>query len=462
MVEAKDRVARIRELKMLLRRLRSEELELESELFALEGEEQAVKDKTKAKDQAVSDKAAKVDTAEGNNAEDQLTNDEIRRFSRQLLMPEIGVSGQLQLRNSRVLIVGTGGLGSPCALYLAAMGVGTLGLVDHDSVDASNLHRQIIHTAEAAAHGTSKVVSARVALARLSPQCKVRAHDMLLDSTNALDIVRGYDVVVDASDNAATRYLVNDASVLAGVPLVSGSAVRLDGQLTVYNYNGGPCYRCLFPVPPPPDAMASCGEAGVLGVVPGVIGCLQAMETVKVLTGRKRDEPPSLLLFSYKSQPPFRSVRLRPRVATCAVCGDAPTVTELIDYPAFCGAGPNDDAPNWRIVEASQRVSCRELNTALRSPCLLLDVRDEVQFAICSLPGAVNIPMTQFDARRAELERTLAELNGAPVYAVCRRGNLSQLAVQYIREQLGYDACYDVARGLIGWQDEVDSDFPSY
>ncbi|KAJ2182519.1 hypothetical protein GGF45_000795 [Coemansia sp. RSA 551] len=450
MVEAKDRVARIRELKMLLRRLRSEELELESELFALEGEEQAVKDKTKAKDQAVSDKAAKVDTAEGNNAEDQLTNDEIRRFSRQLLMPEISVSGQLQLRNSRVLIVGTGGLGSPCALYLAAMGVGTLGLVDHDSVDASNLHRQIIHTAEAAAHGASKVVSARVALARLSPQCKVRAHDMLLDSTNALDIVRGYDVVVDASDNAATRYLVNDASVLAGVPLVSGSAVRLDGQLTVYNYNGGPCYRCL------------CGEAGVLGVVPGVIGCLQAMETVKVLTGRKRDEPPSLLLFSYKSQPPFRSVRLRPRVATCAVCGDAPTVTELIDYPAFCGAGPNDDAPNWRIVEASQRVSCRELNTALRSPCLLLDVRDEVQFAICSLPGAVNIPMTQFDARRAELERTLAELNGAPVYAVCRRGNLSQLAVQYIREQLGYDACYDVARGLIGWQDEVDSDFPSY
>ncbi|KAJ2192724.1 Molybdenum cofactor synthesis protein 3, partial [Coemansia sp. RSA 521] len=167
-----DRVARIRELKMLLRRLRSEELELESELFALEGEEQAVKDKTKAKDQAVSDKAAKVDTAEGNNAEDQLTNDEIRRFSRQLLMPEISVSGQLQLRNSRVLIVGTGGLGSPCALYLAAMGVGTLGLVDHDSVDASNLHRQIIHTAEAAAHGASKVVSARVALARLSPQCK--------------------------------------------------------------------------------------------------------------------------------------------------------------------------------------------------------------------------------------------------------------------------------------------------
>ncbi|KAJ2339785.1 hypothetical protein GGF43_006562, partial [Coemansia sp. RSA 2618] len=382
MSEAKDRAARVRELKTLLGWLRSEELKLEAELLELETagdeliEEQADKELSD-KELENEEQTAQADADPTQNT-DRLTNDEIRRFSRHLLMPEIGVSGQLRLRNSRVLVVGTGGLGSPCALYLAAMGVGTLGLVDHDSVDASNLHRQIIHTAAAAAGGTAKVLSARVALARLSPQCRVNIHDVLLDSTNALAVMGGYDVVVDATDNAATRYLVNDACVLLGVPLVSGSAVRLDGQLTVYNYNGGPCYRCLFPVPPPADTVASCGEAGVLGVVPGVIGTLQAMEAVKVLTGRKRDEPPSLLLFSYKSHPPFRSVRLRPRVAACAVCGDAPTVTRLIDYPAFCGAGPNDNAPDWRIVEAAQRVSCRELSKALRSPCLLLDVRDEV------------------------------------------------------------------------------------
>ncbi|KAJ2320645.1 hypothetical protein IWW51_004586 [Coemansia sp. RSA 2702] len=441
---AAQRGERARELRARLAQLRAEEVAIETELLALETETEPEPEHPKEA------------------ATPELTRDEIRRYGRQLLLAEVGVGGQLRLRNSRVLIVGAGGLGSPCALYLAAMGVGTLGLVDHDAVDASNLHRQIMHTA--AACGAPKVASARAALSRLSPATRVRTYDVLLDSANALDVLRGYDVVVDASDNAATRYLVNDACVLLGIPLVSGSAVRLEGQLTVYNYNGGPCYRCLFPVPPPPDSVATCGDAGVLGVVPGVIGCLQAMEAVKVLTGRKRAEQPTLLLFSYAAQQPFRSVRLRARVPACAVCGDAPTVTRLADYPAFCGAGPSDAAPDLHVLDPALRVSCADLAAVLRAgrPCLLLDVRDETQFAICSLPGARNIPLAQFDARRDELQRALAALDGAPVYAVCRRGNLSQLAVQRIRGELGYAACFDVARGLNGWQAEVDADFPVY
>ncbi|KAJ2161591.1 hypothetical protein GGF46_001361 [Coemansia sp. RSA 552] len=440
-----DRAQRALEIRARLDRLRAEELALQAELCELEAAEQPNGPKEPAPE--------------------LLSREEIRRYSRQLLLPEIGVRGQLRLRGGAVLIVGTGGLGSPCALYLASMGVGTLGLVDHDTVDHSNLHRQIIHT-EASCNGTAKVVSAHMGLSRLDPQCNVRIHNVLLDSANAKDVMRGYDVVVDATDNAATRYLINDACVMLGIPLVSGSAVRLDGQLTVYNYNGGPCYRCLFPKPPPAETVANCSENGVLGVVPGIIGCLQAMEVVKLLTGSKKDEAPSLLLFSYRSQPPFRTVKLRSRNPSCAVCGDTPTVTELEDYVAFCGSGPNDSAADWQILrDPAQRVSCREFSMIHGNPGrphLLLDVRDEVQYDICRLPSSVNVPMDQFDQRRAELEQKLQSLGGAPVYAICRRGNLSQLAVQYIRDQLGYDECYDIARGLIGWHDEVDSSFPTY
>ncbi|KAJ2546920.1 hypothetical protein EV175_005423, partial [Coemansia sp. RSA 1933] len=432
-----DRAARIRELRARLDRIRMEELSLEAELCELEGQaEEGSKARGDAQDQT----------------EAGLSAAEIRRYSRQLLVPEIGVKGQVLLRNSSVLIVGTGGLGSPCAMYLAAMGVGTLGLVDHDSVDHSNLHRQIIHTEAAVAGGAPKVVSAHMGLSRLNPLCNVRLHSELLDSSNALDIMRSYSVVVDATDNAATRYLVNDACVMLGLSLVSGSAVRLDGQLTVYNYNGGPCYRCMFPSPPPADTVANCSETGVLGIVPGIIGCLQAMEVVKVLTQKKKDETPSMLLFSYRSQPHFQHIKLRPRKPTCAVCGDSPTVTELADYAAFCGAGPNDNAPDWNILnDLSQRVSCKMFSSVAESPgkkYLLLDVRDELEFDICRLPGSVNVPVDQFDRRRAELEDMIGGLDGAPVYAVCRRGNLSQLAVQYIRERLGYSECYDIARGL--------------
>ncbi|KAJ1725820.1 hypothetical protein LPJ53_000081 [Coemansia erecta] len=437
---------KISELRDQLHSLRKQELEIEAQILALEAEEQSTAQK----------------------ASDRLTNEEIRRYSRQLLIPEVGTEGQLKLRNSSVLVVGTGGLGSPCALYLAAMGIGRLGLVDHDVVDQSNLHRQVLHTE--ASCGFSKVLSAVTSISRLSSLCETKVYDVLLDSTNARDIIGGYDIVVDATDNAATRYLINDACVLSGIPLVSGSAVRLDGQLTVYNHNGGPCYRCLFPTPPAPDAMANCSETGVLGVVPGVIGCLQAMEVVKLATGRKVNEDPSMLLFSYRSQPHFRSVKLRGRKPTCAVCGDEPTVTKLIDYVAFCGAGPNDDAPQWKLLEdPTHRISCeryREVqdlsDAGVGGKHLLLDVRDEVQFTICQLPHSVNIPIDQFDTRRKELEEAVQSLDGAPVYAVCRRGNLSQMAVRYIRDQLGYEQCFDIAGGLVAWQREVDAEFPAY
>ncbi|KAJ2213375.1 hypothetical protein EV179_003884 [Coemansia sp. RSA 487] len=439
------------DLRSRLDRLRKEELEIEAELCALEALPTA------------SNSASSTRTH--SQAKPKLSSAEIRRYSRQLLVPEIGTKGQLCLRNSSVLIVGTGGLGSPCAMYLAAMGVGTLGLVDHDTVDHSNLHRQIIHS-DTAAGETPKVVSAHMGLARLNPLCNVRLHNVLLDSSNAMDIMRSYNVVVDATDNAATRYLINDACVMLGLPLVSGSAVRLDGQLTVYNYNGGPCYRCMFPSPPPVDAMANCSETGVLGIVPGIIGCLQAMEVVKVLTQRKKSEAPSMLIFSYRSQPHFQYIKLRPRKPTCAVCGDSPTVTELANYTAFCGAGPNDNAPDWKILkDLSQRISCKMFDKVVQTPgkkYLLLDVREELEFDICSLPDSVNIPVDQFDRRRDELEKLLRDLDGAPVYTVCRRGNLSQLAVQYIREKLKYNECYDIARGLVGWQQEVDQDFPAY
>ncbi|KAJ1737355.1 hypothetical protein LPJ72_000561 [Coemansia sp. Benny D160-2] len=444
--------ARISELRSRLDKLREEELEIESELCVLEAQQQAGGTKEHF-------------ACSGEPAQTRLSADEIRRYSRQLLVPEVGTKGQMCLRNSSVLIVGTGGLGSPCAMYLAAMGVGTLGLVDHDTVDHSNLHRQIIHT-NAAAGKTPKVVSAHMGISRLSPLCNVRIHDVLLDSSNAKDIMGAYDVIVDATDNAATRYLINDACVMLGLPLVSGSAVRLDGQLTVYNYNGGPCYRCMFPSPPPVDAMANCSETGVLGVVPGVIGCLQAMEVVKILTGRKKTEVPSMVIFSYRSQPHFQYIKLRPRKPSCAVCGDSPTVTELVDYAAFCGAGPNDNAPDWKILQdPSHRISCEMFSKAIKTPGkkhTLLDVREELEFEICSLPDSVNIPVEQFDKRRDELERIVRDLDGAPLYTVCRRGNLSQLAVQYIREKLNYDECYDIARGLVGWQQDVDQDFPAY
>ncbi|KAJ1963081.1 hypothetical protein H4R35_007286, partial [Dimargaris xerosporica] len=381
----------------------------------------------------------------------QLSNHDIARYSRHLLLPEIGVQGQLKLRNAAVLVVGAGGLGSPCILYLAAMGVGKLGVVDHDVVEISNLQRQIIHTEAGGRRQITKAESARQTAAALNSQCALQAYTCLLDSDNALDILADYDVVVDATDNVPTRYLINDACVLLNKPLVSASAIRLEGQLTVYHYHNSPCYRCLFPTPPPPETVTNCSDGGVLGVVPGVLGTLQALETIKVLTGQKALESPTLLLFSAFGSLSFRSVKLRSRKDSCAVCGTNPTITRLQDYPRFCGSQPIDAPLSLTVLPVDQRITCQAyqaLCTQGGSPHLLLDVRDKVQYDICRLPNAVNIPWQHL---KRNLEQ-LAQLTTTeqPIYVVCRLGNDSQLAVEWLRDQ-GFTQAKDIIGGLRQW-----------
>ncbi|ORX96700.1 hypothetical protein K493DRAFT_217020 [Basidiobolus meristosporus CBS 931.73] len=387
-----------------------------------------------------------------------LTNAEIQRYGRQLILPDIGIKGQKKLKNASVLVVGAGGLGSPCILYLCAAGVGRLGIVDHDVVDNTNLHRQVIH--DERREGMSKAASAKYSCNKLNSFCDVQIYDTLFNSDNALEIIQQYDVVVDCTDNVATRYLINDACVMAKKPLVSGSAVRMDGQLTIYNYNGGPCYRCLFPTPPPPESVTNCADGGVLGVVPGIIGCLEALETIKVITGLNANYKPNLLVFSAAHTPAFRSIKLRAKKHDCAVCGDEPTVTSLIDYVQFCGSGALDKLQDLTILDSSERVSCTEYSEIMTkdNSHLLLDCREKVQFEICQLPNSTNIPWSQFERQIDgfnEYDRT------KPVYVVCRRGNDSQQAVRMLQSK-GWTNVKDIAGGLVAWTKEVDSEFPLY
>ncbi|ORY91127.1 hypothetical protein BCR43DRAFT_498546 [Syncephalastrum racemosum] len=391
----------------------------------------------------------------------RLTNDEIRRFGRQLILPNFGVEGQLKLRNTSVLIVGAGGLGSPAALYLGAGGIGKLGIVDHDAVDISNLHRQVIH--RETTQGINKAVSAALALQEIHPACHVVPYQLVLDSSNALDIVRQYDVVLDCTDNVATRYLLNDACVLAGKPLVSGSALRLDGQLTVYNYRGGPCYRCLHPVPPPPATVTNCSDGGVLGVVPGVIGVLQALEAIRIITDMC-DNKPNMLLFSAGSAQMFRTVKLRGRKQDCVICGDSPSITQLVDYVEFCGASATDKDTSLNLLGPDDRIAVKDYervaNDASRSH-LLLDVRSQVQYGICNLPGSLSIPLDCLEKQIPFIKQTMAEQNIQDVYVVCRMGNDSQLAVQMLEEH-GIHGARDITGGLYQWATEVDKNFPIY
>ncbi|KAJ1653284.1 hypothetical protein IWQ61_006562 [Dispira simplex] len=393
----------------------------------------------------------------------RLANPEIARYSRHLLLPEIEISGQLLLRNAAVLVVGAGGLGSPCLLYLAAMGVGKLGVVDHDHVEVSNLQRQVIHTEARAQQGMSKGRSAQQAIRALNSNCRCEVYDTLLDSSNAMEIMSPYDVVVDATDNVPTRYLINDACVLLDKPLVSASALKLEGQLTIYHHQGGPCYRCLFPVPPPPETVTNCSEGGVLGVVPGVLGTLQALEVVKVLLG-KTSPTPSLLLFSAFSFPLFRGIKIRSRQSTCAVCGDQPTITQLQDYVAFCQSQPIDQPLALRVLGTSNRVTCENYAKVRQggNPHILLDVREPVEFAICHLPNAVNIPWKLLPRQVERIQRLHRESNKKlPIYVVCRLGNDSQLATQHLLS-LGLTNVKDIIGGLRCWTRTVDPDFPVY
>ncbi|KAI8373229.1 adenylyltransferase [Radiomyces spectabilis] len=394
---------------------------------------------------------------------DKLSNAEIRRFGRQLILPHFGKAAQLKLRNTSILVVGAGGLGSPACLYLGAGGVGRLGIVDHDTVDISNLHRQVIHTQNR--RGMNKAVSAMMSVHAIYPDCEVIPYTFSLDSSNALDIIKQYDIVVDATDNVATRYLLSDACVIAKKPLVSGSALRYDGQLTIYNYNNGPCYRCLHPVPPPADSVSKCSDTGVLGVVPGVIGTLEALEAIKIAIGANENEAPSFLIFSALSSPTFRTMRLRNRKKDCEACGDTPTITKLIDYVQFCGASASDQNLATRLLKPHKRVSCKDYNAVLTSgkPHLLLDVRPEIQYDICALPNSWNIPIDQLQKQIDKVQSKMQENTISPddVFIVCRLGNDSQLAVRMLEDR-GIKGCRDIIGGLFQWSTDVDASFPVY
>ncbi|CAN7995366.1 unnamed protein product [Ixodes hexagonus] len=395
-----------------------------------------------------------------------LTKEDIARYSRQMILPGFGVAGQKALKGASVLIVGAGGLGCPCAAYLAAAGVGKIGLLDYDLVESSNLHRQILHSE--AKLGMAKVDSLALALRQLNSQPEYVRHNDVLDSGNAVQILRGYQVVVDASDNVATRYLVSDACVRLGIPLVSGSALRWEGQLCVYNFDGGPCYRCLFPQPPPRATVDNCSDGGVLGMVPGIIGSLQALEVVKILTGCGDVCSGHLLLFD-GSAGSVRRVVLRGRSFNCEACRDPSSAPLHTDYAAWCGSGPTDKACRISVLPQEQRVSCKELKERLadKSPPVVVDVRPKVQFDMCHLPGSTNVPLESLEDEASTLVERLRQSRSNEVLVVCRRGNDSQLAVPRLQKLLsdyGDVICTvrDIQGGLEAWAQMVDPSFPTY
>lgn len=380
----------------------------------------------------------------------ELMAGEVRRYSRHLILPEVGVDGQRRLKQSRVLCVGAGGLGSPAAMYLAAAGVGTLGLVDFDVVDLSNLQRQLLHGTSDV--GRPKLDSAADRLREVNPHVRIEPHHTALTSANALDLLRDYDVILDGTDNFPTRYLVNDACVLLRKPNAFGSIFRFEGQASVFGVEGGPCYRCLYPEPPPPGLVPSCAEAGVLGVLPGIIGTIQATETIKLLLGIGQPLIGRFLVFEALRMR-FRELTLR-RDPECPVCGDQPTVTALIDYEQFCGvAPPTPDAG----AASDPDIAPRALRDWMASgtPPVVLDVREPQEWDICHLPGAVLIPLGDLPQRIGELDPQV------PVVCQCRSGIRSARAAQFLRLQ-GFRDVRNLTGGILAWSDEVDPTVPKY
>ncbi|XP_019403679.1 PREDICTED: adenylyltransferase and sulfurtransferase MOCS3 [Crocodylus porosus] len=401
---------------------------------------------------------------------------EIARYSRQLVLPQLGVRGQLRLASCSVLVVGCGGLGCPLAQYLAAAGVGRLGLLDHDVVETSNLQRQVLH--DEAAWGTPKAFSAAAAVRRLNSAVQCVPYPAALGPATALQLVRQYDVVADCSDNVPTRYLVSDACVLAGKPLVSASALRLEGQLVVYNHNGGPCYRCLFPTPPPPETVTNCADGGVLGVVPGILGCLQALEVLKIAAGIGSCFSQCMLVFD-ALEGQFRNIKLRPKKRDCAVCGDHPTITALQDYEAFCGSSATDNCRTLSLLPSDDRISVEEYKKLLneQAPHVLIDVRPQVEVEICCLAHALHVPLSKLEEKNEECLETLGKIicegkqraNGTaafPVYVICKLGNDSQKAVQILQalsvKEFGSLVVKDIRGGLMAWATKIDPTFPQY
>lgn len=396
-----------------------------------------------------------------------LDADERLRYHRQMILPELGLEGQRRLREASVLLVGAGGLGSPAALYLAAAGVGRLGVVDSDVVDLTNLHRQVLHDTSSVGH--RKTDSARERLARLNPGVEVVTHDVRLDASNALELFAGgWDVVVDGSDNFPTRYLVNDACVLLGLPLAYGAIFRWEGQASVFAAPGGPCYRCLFRDPPPPDLVPSCAEAGVLGALPGLVGSIQAVETLKLLLGTGRSLVGRLLLIDAATME-FRELEVR-RDPACAVCGEAPTITGLIDYEAFCRGGgpvPGTEPPDHGPVATPPagegappfEIDVEELRDRLArgDRPQLLDVREPYEWEIGNLEpaGARLVPLGELGDRLDELDPE------TDLVVYCRTGSRSGLAVEFLRAR-GFARARNLAGGIHEWSRKVDPSIPRY
>ena len=382
-----------------------------------------------------------------------LTREEVARYSRHLIMPEVGMQGQLKLKAARVLCVGAGGLGSPVLLYLAAAGVGTLGLVDFDEVDYSNLHRQIIHGTPDV--GRSKLDSAKARINALNPEVEVVTHEMALSSENALGLFADYDLVVDGTDNFPTRYLVNDACVIGGKPNVYGSIFRFEGQASVFATKDGPCYRCMFPEPPPPGLVPSCAEGGVLGILPGVVGMLQATEAIKLILGVGESLVGRFLLFDALKLR-FRELKVR-KDPDCPVCGEHPTVTQLIDYEQFCGIAPTATTAATSLTEDADEATVEELKTRLdrHESFLLLDVREPQEFEICRIPGSVLIPLGDLPSRLFELE------GRDDMIVHCKSGVRSGKAVKLLREA-GYSKARNLKGGILAWINRIDPTLPKY
>ncbi len=389
------------------------------------------------------------------SAAPDLSRDEIQRYSRHLVMPEVGMDGQRRLKAARVLCVGVGGLGSPAAMYLAAAGVGTLGLVDFDAVEFSNLHRQILHGTPDV--GRSKLESARARLAALNPDVRIETHEAMLTSKNALEIVPAYDVVVDGTDNFATRYLVNDACVLARRPNVYGSIFRFEGQASVFATKDGPCYRCLHPEPPPAGLIPNCAEGGVLGVLPGVIGTIQATEAIKLVLGVGEPLVGRFLVYDALRMR-FRELKLR-RDPECPVCGERPTIRTLVDDEQFCGATAAGAAEPARadLAAMSSDMTAIELKARLDrgDTVFILDVREPPEPAICRIAGATLIPLGELPHRLAELPAD------RDIVVMCRSGARSARATAFLRDR-GLSRAYNLAGGILDWIDKVDQSQPKY
>ena len=382
---------------------------------------------------------------------DELSVDEVKRYSRHLIIPDVGMTGQKRLKNAKVLVVGAGGLGSPALLYLAAAGVGTLGIVDFDVVDESNLQRQIIHGVSDVGH--PKAESARNSIREINPYVEVVLHTERLDSDNAMQIFEPYDLIVDGTDNFATRYLVNDAAVLLGKPYVWGSIYRFDGQASVFWAEHGPCYRCLYPEPPPPGMVPSCAEGGVLGVLCASIGSIQVNEAIKVVTGIGDPLVGRLMIYDALEMT-YRSVQVR-KDPECPVCGKNPTITELIDYEAFCGAVSEE------AQEAAQgsTITARDLKNMMDAGenIFVVDVREPNEYEIVSIPGATLIPKGEF-VSGAALERLPQDKR---IVLHCKSGVRSAEALAIVKDA-GFSDAVHVGGGVLAWVSQIDPSLPAY